>query len=80
MRFQPTEVKAARAAVSGNAPSAEELAKMTPVLVRARGFSKRPVASNATGQDGKGGVANFNAKTAEQVPSLIYVADGYNEG
>jgi mono/diheme cytochrome c family protein len=30
------------------------------------------------GQDGKGGVANPNAKTAELVPSLIFVADGYN--
>ena len=31
------------------------------------------------GADAKGGVANPNAKTAEQVPSLIYVADGYTK-
>src|ERR1019366_4946039 len=31
------------------------------------------------GPDGKGGVHNTNAKTAEQVPSLIYVADGYTK-
>jgi mono/diheme cytochrome c family protein len=31
------------------------------------------------GPDGKGGVTNPNAKTAELVPSLIYVADGYNQ-
>lgn len=29
------------------------------------------------GQEGKGGIPNPNAKTAEQVPALIYVADGY---
>jgi cbb3-type cytochrome oxidase cytochrome c subunit len=29
------------------------------------------------GLDAKGGVPNPNAKTAEQVPGLIYVADGY---
>ncbi len=29
------------------------------------------------GADGKGGVPNPNAKTAEQVPALTYVADGY---
>ncbi len=29
------------------------------------------------GPEGKGGVPNPNAKTAEQVPALIYVADGY---
>jgi mono/diheme cytochrome c family protein len=31
------------------------------------------------GQDGKGGVPNPNAKTAEQVPGLIHVADGYTK-
>jgi cytochrome c551/c552 len=31
------------------------------------------------GPDGKGGVHNTNAKTAELVPSLIYVADGYTK-
>jgi len=29
------------------------------------------------GQDGKGGVPNPNAKTGEQIPALIHVADGY---
>ena len=32
------------------------------------------------GADAKGGVPNPNAKTAEQVPGLIYVADGYTNG
>jgi len=32
------------------------------------------------GPEGKGGVPNPNAKTAEQVPALIYVADGYTRG
>jgi mono/diheme cytochrome c family protein len=31
------------------------------------------------GLDAKGGVPNPNAKTAEQVPGLIYVADGYTK-
>ncbi len=31
------------------------------------------------GVDAKGGVPNPNAKTAEQVPGLIYVADGYTK-
>ena len=31
------------------------------------------------GADAKGGVPNPNAKTAEQVPGLIYVADGYTK-
>jgi mono/diheme cytochrome c family protein len=31
------------------------------------------------GPDGKGGVPNPNAKTAQQVPGLIYVADGYTK-
>jgi mono/diheme cytochrome c family protein len=31
------------------------------------------------GQDGKGGVPNPNAKTAQLVPDLIHVADGYTK-
>jgi cbb3-type cytochrome oxidase cytochrome c subunit len=31
------------------------------------------------GPEGKGGVPNPNAKTAEQVPALTYVADGYSK-
>jgi len=31
------------------------------------------------GPDGKGGVPNPNAKTAQQVPALTYVADGYTK-
>ena len=72
------EMKAARAAVSGNAPSAEELAKMTPVD-RGHAVFRKYGCFQCHGQDGKGGVSNFNAKTAEQVPSLIYVADGYTK-
>jgi mono/diheme cytochrome c family protein len=72
------EMKAARSAVSGNAPSAEELAKMTPVD-RGHAVFRKYGCFQCHGQDGKGGVSNFNAKTAEQVPSLIYVADGYTK-
>lgn len=72
------DAKAARAAISGNLPSAAELAKMTPVE-RGHTVFQKYGCFQCHGQDGKGGVSNFNAKTAEQVPSLIYVADGYNK-
>ena len=72
------EMKAARAAISGNAPSAADLAKMTPVE-RGRIVFQKYGCFQCHGQDAKGGVANPNAKTAEQVPSLIYVADGYTK-
>lgn len=72
------ELKAARAAISGNAPSAAELAKMTPVE-RGHTVFQKYGCFQCHGQDAKGGVHNTNAKTAEQVPSLIYVADGYTK-
>ena len=72
------EMKAARAAISGNVPSAEALAKMTPVE-RGHAVFQKYGCFQCHGQDGKGGVPNLNAKTAEQVPSLIYVADGYTK-
>jgi mono/diheme cytochrome c family protein len=72
------DVKAARAAVGGSAPSAEALAKMTPVE-RGRAVFQKYGCFQCHGQDGQGGVSNPNAKTAEQVPSLIYVADGYTK-
>jgi mono/diheme cytochrome c family protein len=72
------DVKAARAAISGNSPSAADLAKMTPVERGHLVFQKYGC-FQCHGQDGKGGVQNPNAKTAEQVPSLIYVADGYTK-
>lgn len=72
------DMKSIRAAVNGNAPSAEELAKMSPAD-RGHAVFKKYGCFQCHGADGKGGVSNFNAKTAEQVPSLIYVADGYNK-
>jgi mono/diheme cytochrome c family protein len=72
------EMKAARAAISGNAPSAADLAKMTPVE-RGHAVYQKYGCFQCHGQDAKGGVPNPNAKTAEQIPSLIYVADGYTK-
>ena len=72
------EAKAARAAISGNAPSAADLAKMTPID-RGRIIFKKYGCFQCHGEDGKGGVPNPNAKTAELVPGLVYVADGYNQ-
>ena len=74
----PDEVKAARAAVSGNAPSPAELARLTPVE-RGRAVFQKYGCFQCHGPEGKGGVSNPNAKTAELVPSLIYVADGYTK-
>ena len=72
------DVKAARAAINGNAPSAADLAKMTPPE-RGHLVFKKYGCFQCHGPDAKGGVSNPNAKTAELVPSLIYVADGYNK-
>ncbi len=73
------EMKAARAAISGNAPSEADLAKMTPVE-RGHAVFQKYGCFQCHGPDAKGGVHNTNAKTAEQVPSLVYVADGYTRG
>jgi mono/diheme cytochrome c family protein len=72
------EMKAARSAISGNAPSAADLARMTTVE-RGHVVFEKFGCFQCHGQEAKGGVANPNAKTAEQVPSLIYVADGYTK-
>jgi mono/diheme cytochrome c family protein len=73
------EVKAVRAAINGNAPSAADLAKMTP-LERGHAVYQKYGCFQCHGPDAKGGVPNPNAKTAEQIPGLIYVADGYTKG
>ncbi len=73
-----SDMKSVRAAVNGNGPSAVDLAKMSPPD-RGHIVFKKYGCFQCHGPDGKGGVSNFNAKTAEQVPSLIYVADGYNK-
>jgi len=72
------EVKSARAAIGGNSPSAAELAKMTPVE-RGHVVFQKYGCYQCHGQDAKGGVSNPNAKTAELVPSLINVANGYTK-
>jgi mono/diheme cytochrome c family protein len=72
------DVKNARAAINGNAPSAADLARMTPVE-RGHAVFQKYGCFQCHGPDARGGVPNTNAKTAEQVPSLIYVADGYTK-
>jgi mono/diheme cytochrome c family protein len=72
------DVKAARSAVNGNVPSAAELAKMTPVE-RGHAIFQKYGCFQCHGENAKGGIRNPNAKTAELVPSLIYVADGYTK-
>jgi mono/diheme cytochrome c family protein len=51
---------------------------MSPVE-RGREVFRKYGCAGCHGTDAKGGVPNPNAKTAEQVPGLIYVADGYTK-
>ncbi len=53
-------------------------ALMSPVE-RGRAVFRKYGCAGCHGPDGKGGVPNPNAKTAQQVPGLIYVADGYTK-
>ena len=51
---------------------------MTPIE-RGREVFRKYGCAGCHGQDGKGGVPNPNAKTAELVPDLLHVADGYTK-
>lgn len=51
---------------------------MSPVE-RGREVYRKYGCAGCHGPEGKGGVPNPNAKTAEQVPGLTYVADGYTK-
>jgi mono/diheme cytochrome c family protein len=51
---------------------------MTPIE-RGREVFRKYGCAGCHGPEGKGGVPNPNAKTAEQVPALTYVADGYKK-
>jgi mono/diheme cytochrome c family protein len=53
-------------------------ALMNPVE-RGREVYRKYGCAGCHAPDGKGGVPNPNAKTAEQVPGLTYVADGYTK-
>ncbi len=46
---------------------------------RGRGIFSKYGCAGCHGPEGKGGVPNANAKTAQQVPALTYVADGYTK-
>ncbi len=47
--------------------------------VRGREVFRKYGCAGCHGPEGKGGVPNPNAKTAQQVPALTYVADGYTK-
>ena len=51
---------------------------MTPVE-RGRDIYRKYGCAGCHGPGGKGGVPNPSAKTAEQVPGLLYVPDGYTK-
>lgn len=72
------EIKAVRKDLRGNSPSPAAWAKMTPVE-RGHAIYQKFNCAQCHGPNGKGGVSNPNAKTAEQVPALIHVADGYSK-
>lgn len=59
----------------------QKLALALPSLMspaeRGRDVFRRYGCAGCHGPEGKGGVPNPNAKTAQQVPALTYVADGY---
>jgi cbb3-type cytochrome oxidase cytochrome c subunit len=58
---------------------AASLAMLMNPIERGRAVYRKYGCTGCHGPDGKGGVPNPNAKTAEQVPGLIYVADGYTK-
>ncbi|MDE3067002.1 MAG: c-type cytochrome, partial [Verrucomicrobiota bacterium] len=72
------QIKAVRAGQGGNLPSPAAWAKMTPIE-RGREIYQQYGCAQCHGPDGQGGVPNANAKTAQQVPALIHVADGYSK-
>jgi cbb3-type cytochrome oxidase cytochrome c subunit len=51
---------------------------MAPIE-RGRGVYRKYGCAGCHGADGKGGVPNPNAKTAQQVPGLAFVAEGYTK-
>jgi mono/diheme cytochrome c family protein len=61
----------------------QKVALMLPSLIspveRGREIYRKYGCAGCHGAAGKGGVANPNAKTAEQVPGLLYVAEGYTK-
>ncbi len=72
------EIKSARSGSGVGLPSPAVWAKMTPIE-RGHAVFNAFGCVKCHGPDGKGGVANPNAKTAQQVPALIHVADGYSK-
>ena len=51
---------------------------MTPVE-RGKAVFRKYGCAGCHGPEGKGGVPNLNAKTAQQVPGLLFVADSYTK-
>jgi len=62
----------------GQAAALEIPSLMSPVE-RGREVFRKYGCAGCHGPEGKGGVPNLNAKTAQQVPALTFVADGYTK-
>jgi mono/diheme cytochrome c family protein len=58
---------------------ASSLPSLMGPVERGREVYRKYGCAGCHGPDGKGGVPNPNAKTAQQVPGLTYVADGYTK-
>jgi mono/diheme cytochrome c family protein len=58
---------------------AANLPSSMSAVERGREVYRKYGCAGCHGTDAKGGVPNPNSKTAEQVPGLIYVADGYTK-
>ncbi len=54
-------------------------AVMNPQLDRGREVFEKFSCVSCHGIDGKGGISNYNAQTAQLVPPLTYVADSYSK-
>ena len=54
-------------------------AAMNPQLSGGRGVFEKFSCTSCHGVDGKGGVTNFNAKTAQQISALTFVAESYTK-
>ena len=55
------------------------LPSLMSTVERGREVYRKYGCAGCHGPEGKGGVPNPNAKTAQQVPGLLYVADGYTK-
>lgn len=74
----PRQIQSVRAGLKNTLPPPAVWAKMSSVE-RGRAVFVRYGCAQCHGSHGQGGVRNPNAKSGQQVPALIHVADGYTK-